>query len=186
MIIDWISAIFILAGGWSMLKRFWTLGFLGFFVPQWWKKRRATTASKAASPAYQKYGHPFAPVPKLHEALPSPPMGHAWEISVESGTHDNGDETLWLVCRLMEIVSATLIAECKTDLIYEHHYTYRYTGAMSDIRTWSDWYMSGSETGNYTRAWDKLVGDTAKWAGKEKSKIERKDFVGGEFMIKGA
>lgn len=140
---------------------------------------------KSAEPEYQKYGHPFAPVPKLHEALPSPPVGHAWEISVEPGKHENDDETLWLVCRLTEVVSGSCAAERKVDLIYEHHHVYRYTGA-DDIRTWSDYYVGGSATGNHVRAWGKLIGDTANWAEKEKAKIARKDFVGGEFMIKGA
>ena len=182
MIIDWISAILILVGTWTILRRFRTLGILGFFVPQWRKKRRAKPAETPAGPEYQKYGHPFAPVPTLHEALPSPPAGYAWEISVESGNYENGDETLWLACGLINVVTGSRVAGRKTDLLYRSHYDH-----ASDLsKLWSDHYVGATEGYILGSAQSAFVFKFVEWAEAEKAKIARKDFIGGEFMIKGA
>lgn len=182
MIIDWISAILILVGTWTILRRFWSRGLLGFFVPQWWKKRRAKKTKEAVEETFQKYGHPFAPLPKLYEALPSPPVGYAWEISVEADNYKNGDDALWLTARLVDVVTSSCIADRKTDLIYQSHYDH-----MSELnKLWSDYYSGGSEVFVLGSALTTFVKDFAEWAEKEKAKIARKDFVGGEYMIKGA
>ncbi|MDB2197581.1 hypothetical protein [Mycobacteroides abscessus] len=80
-------------------------------------------ASKAVPPSAvleDTYGHPLPPVSTLRGALPDPPNGHAWEISVQ---HDGGG-TPFLHVGIVKLNTGDSAGGTKKDLMNDRYSTW--------------------------------------------------------------
>lgn len=80
-------------------------------------------ASRAVPPSVvveDTYGHPLPPVSTLRDALPAPPNGHAWEISVQ---HDGGG-TPFLHIGVVQLNTGDSAGGTKKDLMNDRYSTW--------------------------------------------------------------
>lgn len=156
-----------------------------------WKGMRHRIPSPLALPTfhYETYGHPKAPVPTLHEALPPPPENMAWEIKtlVDTYSKDSGidDTTTWLQCAMIDILAAEDTERIKStkrvDLIWET----RYRALPECNKTWAVEYRKYPRLMN-NEFQTNIIDPFISWAQGHVDRYNQDHFGHGEYMIKGA
>ena len=95
-----------------------TLGCL--FGLRWFGRHRTAPLLAPEDDQEPRYGHPWPPVSKLRQKLPTLPAGYVWETVVR--TNKDGDDILDL--SLMEVASEKVLARASRNLTMGRYETY--------------------------------------------------------------
>lgn len=183
------------------------IGWIGAFFTAWQNEKlkkelakyRSLKKDKKTPEHGETYGHPRPPVAALYEALPAPPIDHAWELAVEpvnltrtsSGDHGSYEHTtvpsLQLTCRLIKLTAPEdqkIIAARSADLIWKDWWEY------SEGNAWAATYRASPGSTNQEKMFARFFLDPfTDWANGYCDTINAAAYAvnpGGEYRIKGA